>query len=92
MRGLKRTKCNRDESDIPVAPLVGAWIETNLLLQRETVVKVAPLVGAWIETNINRQINAQQRVAPLVGAWIETDVSNQEHHQLFCRTPRGCVD
>ena len=33
-----------------VAPLVGAWIETNFKQQFEESFGVAPLVGAWIET------------------------------------------
>ena len=32
-----------------VAPLVGAWIESNLLDTRIPNTGVAPLVGAWIE-------------------------------------------
>ena len=36
-----------DECD--VAPLVGAWIESNLLDTRIPNTGVAPLVGAWIE-------------------------------------------
>ena len=34
----------------PVAPLVGAWIETLVLLYNKLCSHVAPLVGAWIET------------------------------------------
>ena len=37
-------------AEYAVAPLVGAWIETNLPLDYFTGVLVAPLVGAWIET------------------------------------------
>ena len=33
-----------------VAPLVGAWIETNIGASSPTSSIVAPLVGAWIET------------------------------------------
>ena len=32
-----------------VAPLVGAWIEMELLENYSKTKKVAPLVGAWIE-------------------------------------------
>lgn len=34
---------------IDVAPLAGAWIEINALLQASTALAVAPLVGARIE-------------------------------------------
>ena len=33
-----------------VAPRVGAWIETSMLIQNHGFEKVAPRVGAWIET------------------------------------------
>ena len=33
-----------------VAPLVGAWIETQVRRQFGNIRLVAPLVGAWIET------------------------------------------
>ena len=38
-------------SGCAVAPYVGAWIETVLLLHRYLSIIVAPYVGAWIETN-----------------------------------------
>ena len=34
-----------------VAPLVGAWIETDLTQDSPEFRIVAPLVGAWIETS-----------------------------------------
>ena len=55
-----------------VAPLVGAWIETNLSNDIDQWPRVAPLVGAWIETTSQAKKLAEQQVAPLVGAWIET--------------------
>ena len=36
----------------PVAPHVGAWIETFCIMPNKTIVKVAPHVGAWIETHL----------------------------------------
>ena len=33
-----------------VAPYVGAWIETQIILEPYQVNPVAPYVGAWIET------------------------------------------
>ena len=33
-----------------VAPYVGAWIETRLLVFQIVIREVAPYVGAWIET------------------------------------------
>ena len=34
----------------PVAPLVGAWIESDLRMFGYGLLHVAPLVGAWIES------------------------------------------
>ena len=36
--------------DANVAPLAGAWIETDLLSAVPEFKAVAPLAGAWIET------------------------------------------
>jgi len=38
----------------PVAPRVGAWIETGLRHLSQEAAGVAPRVGAWIET-LNRR-------------------------------------
>ena len=55
-----------------VAPLVGAWIETDSGGFQNLINYVAPLVGAWIETTCFIQEENALEVAPLVGAWIET--------------------
>ena len=38
----------------PVAPRVGAWIETLLPFICSMIVSVAPRVGAWIETQLHK--------------------------------------
>ena len=58
-----------------VAPLVGAWIETDEEYEKRKRENVAPLVGAWIETLYEQILSPQTIVAPLVGAWIETLLS-----------------
>ena len=56
-----------------VAPLAGAWIETNVAHKKLTgTVDVAPLAGAWIETDPGGGTYGPEGVAPLAGAWIET--------------------
>ena len=55
-----------------VAPLAGAWIETEYGKRLVLFDHVAPLAGAWIETSGSRYQLGQLRVAPLAGAWIET--------------------
>ena len=35
-----------------VAPLAGAWIETEMDVKLGAIQSVAPLAGAWIETPI----------------------------------------
>ena len=37
-------------TQILVAPLAGAWIETVVAFELKRIVDVAPLAGAWIET------------------------------------------
>ena len=56
---------------IAVAPLVGAWIEIEILSKTYTEQEVAPLVGAWIEISQFFTWTMFRFVAPLVGAWIE---------------------
>ena len=72
VRGLK-PKLEAVISDaIPVAPYVGAWIETSTPILRRLKVPVAPYVGAWIETIHTLKNMGGVLVAPYVGAWIET--------------------
>ena len=72
MRGLKPSLNFVLPDNVLVAPLVGAWIETNGLFEQVNTPSVAPLVGAWIETKNCHQDQRITGVAPLVGAWIET--------------------
>ena len=60
VRGLKPTLLDILISVVIVAPLVGAWIETEMLLTSLGIPQVAPLVGAWIET-----YDGMSRTAPL---------------------------
>ena len=58
MRGLKH-KGDREVVEVyKVAPLVGAWIETEVVCDLHEDMFVAPLVGAWIET-MNRRTLAR---------------------------------
>ena len=50
VRGLKLSKPIVSCRIHPVAPRVGAWIETQKAMQDMQNVSVAPRVGAWIET------------------------------------------
>ena len=71
VRGLKLTSFPVTSLD-NVAPRVGAWIETNIILTYFDTLGVAPRVGAWIETGLVVRRSPDQNVAPRVGAWIET--------------------
>ena len=51
MRGLKLRFSSKKKRS-KVAPLTGAWIETNTLLSPAVPSVVAPLTGAWIETSL----------------------------------------
>ena len=53
VRGLKPDVPQPKEVERRVAPHVGAWIETRLLLTMRFHLSVAPHVGAWIETDIS---------------------------------------
>ena len=50
VRGLKLAICIF-LLHLKVAPYVGAWIETSVLLSLSKMKIVAPYVGAWIETS-----------------------------------------
>ena len=51
-RGLKLYSRPRIQSFLPVAPFMGAWIETAIQPKWICWDKVAPFMGAWIETQI----------------------------------------
>ena len=51
VRGLKLITSYRIEDDLCVAPYVGAWIETSVIVCPCSHLPVAPYVGAWIETD-----------------------------------------
>ena len=70
-RGLKSCSKLTQVWLIYVAPLVGAWIEIEDLLNMKLADMVAPLVGAWIEITTLQHCDIEALVAPLVGAWIE---------------------
>ena len=71
-RGLKQDIDKQRHPEKYVAPHVGAWIETSLLMSILLKSQVAPHVGAWIETVEVRNPFHRSQVAPHVGAWIET--------------------
>ena len=76
-----------------VAPLAGAWIETELRKLEIVTARVAPLAGAWIETlTVSSEAKAEGKVAPLAGAWIETFRLYSPHLLCARRAPRGRVD
>ena len=77
---------------MPVAPHVGAWIETPACLSKNMSRLVAPHVGAWIETVATRSPYIVASVAPHVGAWIETPWKGDRREEELRRTPCGCVD
>ena len=75
-----------------VAPLAGAWIETDADLQFIGADIVAPLAGAWIETGNSELLPFHVLVAPLAGAWIETTLTSRKDAGTTRRAPRGRVD
>ena len=75
-----------------VAPLVGAWIEIDLLASALLSASVAPLVGAWIEIIALLVSHTARVVAPLVGAWIEITTLCYKTIYNYRRSPRGSMD
>ena len=55
VRGLKPELMCNSSAVQPVAPYVGAWIETYDLAAKKFTNEVAPYVGAWIETKESGQ-------------------------------------
>ena len=54
VRGLKRSGKDANGKEWKVAPYVGAWIETVIVIDYRFEFLVAPYVGAWIETSCKR--------------------------------------
>ncbi len=75
-----------------VAPRVGAWIETRMMLHTGKSWRVAPRVGAWIETLTLEIDEYGLKVAPRVGAWIETYQDVASSGAIIRRTSCRCVD
>ena len=75
-----------------VAPLVGAWIEIDVLELNLAVADVAPLVGAWIEIITPFKISSAMPVAPLVGAWIEMSYYQPLRPEVLRRSSCRSVD
>ena len=50
---------------VRVAPFMGAWIETILLLVLRSPFTVAPFMGAWIETNKAKTCGQSGTLLPL---------------------------
>ena len=83
-RGLKQRYKDWLPDLLPVAPRVGAWIETFTSKNCRSCVMVAPRVGAWIETDGELlPYQWHDKVAPRVGAWIETFLL--DIYPLACR-------
>ena len=71
-RGLKLGYTGDNLTSIEVAPITGAWIETQNGNGGATNKLVAPITGAWIETSQSSGKSLASQVAPITGAWIET--------------------
>ena len=50
--GLKQYQVQKANMAFIVTPLVGVWIETNIIIPKYRNNRVTPLVGVWIETII----------------------------------------
>ena len=69
-------------AEYAVAPLVGAWIETDDTLFVGEDYEVAPLVGAWIETSYVSKRTLSQTSHPSWVRGLKLDVNRlTEHHE-----------
>ncbi len=74
----------------PVAPPVGAWIETDLdVIVDDAKASRPPWARGLKPSNLTLQMSCL--VAPPVGAWIET-IGGGGVAGYNCRAPRGRVD
>ena len=76
----------------PVAPRVGAWIETGTSTVSPGYPWSHPVWVRGLKPRPIKQGTQQKGVAPRVGAWIETPGSLFYVIREVCRTPCGCVD
>ncbi|VDA98954.1 hypothetical protein S1OALGB6SA_15 [Olavius algarvensis spirochete endosymbiont] len=85
--------CTEMKYNEEVAPLAGAWIETETTRGASGLPLSHPSRVRGLKHRLCIDSRARRQVAPLAGAWIETTVYVLDiDHQLSRRTPRGCVD
>ena len=65
VRGLKLAISDELSQANPVAPRVGAWIETTFGYYSHGQVGVAPRVGAWIETPLGLPVHYKEESHPV---------------------------
>ena len=75
VRGLKLLLAVLWIISTKVAPYVGAWIETHVLLRASLQEASHPMWVRGLKQTVTIYINVHQ-VAPYVGAWIETEVGS----------------
>ena len=91
VRGLKHSMGAPWAQHTPVAPYVGAWIETGKTTIVTTDTTVAPYVGAWIETQMVAQIALIAQSHPTWVRGLKHDAASLKETEPS-RTLRGCVD
>ena len=74
-----------------VAPLAGAWIETEQIQVRPYTPPVAPLAGAWIETRARERRHAAARSRPSRARGLKHRRQTRRSERRS-RAPRGRVD
>ena len=91
VRGLKHNSHKGQTKGQIVAPLVGAWIETDKVSVQFALFQSHPSWVRGLKQITTLRLLTLNKVAPLVGAWIET-LHIQINAVKKRRTPRGCVD
>ena len=92
-RGLKPVISDVRSKCLLVAPLAGAWIETNVSFIVSMPVLVAPLAGAWIETQTETQgTQIVLSSLPSRERGLKQMVRQAMADAASGRSPRGSVD
>ena len=92
VRGLKLQGEQHATQVHGVAPYVGAWIETRLLLHLRTNSASHPMWVRGLKHLTRLTSLRREKVAPYVGAWIETNNRHRKWIRVRSRTLCGCVD
>ena len=86
---MKQLQTADKEKGTFVAPLAGAWVETDVDCELTMAMKVAPLAGAWVETQHQRRIRAGQKSRPSRARGLKPERAIQKRRASRSRPSRA---